>query len=47
MNKFRNGEPQKELPNTGTEELPFLSLAAFIGLASAGFALSQKKREED
>ena len=47
INKFRNGEPQKELPNTGTEELPFLSLAAFIGLASAGFALSQKKREED
>ena len=40
-------EPSKKsLPNTGSVEQPFMTYSALIGLATAGYALSRKKRED-
>ena len=47
LSKFNNdSDLKRELPKTGSEDLPFLPLLALTGLATASYALSRKRDEK-
>ena len=39
-------DSERVLPNTGSVEQSFMTYSALIGLATAGYALSRKKKED-